>query len=382
MGQSLNVMTPINDLGYGIAGYNILRALQESGCDASLFIIGPPNISDEQQGQLVQRLTDNQNSFDVNAPCLKIWHEFHMGERVGKGPLFGFPFFEINKFDERRINHLKSCDHIAVASQWAKDIVADQIPSYPAENIHVVPLGVDGNVFSSPKPVRTPKCIFLNCGKWEVRKGHDILFHLFQSAFPDNVDVELWMMCGNPFLQEQERMRWEHFYKQDPRIQIIERVPSQKQLASIMSHSTCGIFPSRAEGWNLEILEMMSLGKNIITTNYSAHTEFCNSQNSFLVTPQKNEAAVDGKWFNGEAEWASLDGIHDEFVEHMQNVYSVWKESDGTLVNEEGIKTAKQFSWSNTAQKLMEAIYGNKHSQDSGEKASCGRCNSDKSECS
>ena len=44
-------------------------------------------------------LIEAQGSFDCTAPCLKIWHEHLMGERVGKGKFVGFPFFEVNKFD-------------------------------------------------------------------------------------------------------------------------------------------------------------------------------------------------------------------------------------------------------------------------------------------
>ena len=50
-----------------------------------------------------------------------------------------------------------------------------------------------------------------------------------------------------------------------------------------MSQVDCGVFPSRAEGRNLELLEMMSAGKHVITTDYSAHTEFCTKDNAGLV---------------------------------------------------------------------------------------------------
>ena len=73
-----------------------------------------------------------------------------------------------------------------------------------------------------------------------------------------------------------------------------------------MSKADCGIFPSRAEGWNLDMLEMMALNKSIITTNYSAHTEFCNKDNSFLIDISETEPANDGKWFFGQGNWAKI----------------------------------------------------------------------------
>ena len=64
-----------------------------------------------------------------------------------------------------------------------------------------------------------------------------------------------------------------------------------------MAQTDCGIFPSRAEGWNLELLEMLACIKSVITTHYSAHTEFCDDVNSDLVEIKETELAYDGKWF-------------------------------------------------------------------------------------
>jgi len=143
-------------------------------------------------------------------------------------------------------------------------------------------------------------------------------------------------------------------------VRLINRVQTQAELASIMNSTDCGIFPSRAEGWNLEILELMATGKHVITTNYSAHTEFCDEKNSMLVTPQNKEAAFDGQFFNGFGEWASLQGVEQEFVTHMKNIYREWKEGGKQrIVNEEGIKAAEKFSWEATAKKIESILHAN-----------------------
>jgi len=357
MTKNLNIMTPINDLGYGIAGYNTTKSLHELGVEISLFPIGDPQITlDITQSNLIQLLASRQTSFDVNAPCLKIWHEFSMAERIGSGPLFSYSFFEVNKFDERKRNHLKSCDGIIVSSEWAKEVAEDQLEGGPL--IHVAPLGVNSAMFSHHPLPKSEKCIFLNCGKWEMRKGHDLLLSMFLEAFPSEEDVELWMMPSNPFISPEETAQWEAFYKQDLRVRILERVHSHDQVAGVMTHATCGVFPSRAEGWNLELLEMMAMGKPVIATNYSAHTEFCTEENCHLVTPPSLEQASDGKWFDGSAEWASIGEVSSDFSNHMRSVYEEWKGSDTNPVNESGIQTAKEFSWNNTAASIQDIIFG------------------------
>jgi len=357
MTKNINVLAPVNNLGYGVASINICKALSKRGSNISLFPIGQPNFSSQQEADDISPLLQAQGSFDYKAPCLKIWHEHLMGERIGKGKFLGFPFFELNRFDDNRKNHLSSCDEIIVASEWAKEIVEREVPS---SVVHTVPLGVDASIFSGGMPSPSDKFIFFNCGKWEKRKGHDLLIFLFQEAFKNESDVELWMMCHNVHLSPEQEAQWENLYKQDPRVRLIGRVQSQQEVASIMNTVDCGVFPSRAEGWNLEILELMAAGKHIITTNYSAHTEFCNAKNSMLVTPLKNEPAHDGIFFDGFADWAFLEGVEQEFVVHMQNIYKEWKQNNkARIVNEEGIQSSKEFSWDATAQKLGDILYAN-----------------------
>jgi glycosyltransferase involved in cell wall biosynthesis len=125
-----------------------------------------------------------------------------------------------------------------------------------------------------------------------------------------------------------------------------------------MASTDCGIFPSRAEGWNLELLEMMSCGKHVIATDYSAHTEFCTQENSLLVTIEEKETAYDGKWFTGNCgEWAKLgDNQVEQMVVHMRDIHKR-KQSDSLGINKGGVATAKKFSWSNSAAKAIEAIH-------------------------
>jgi len=362
--KKLNLFSPVSSLGYGVVGLNVLKSLS-SKLDVSLTLIG--NIeATPQDTDLIQHCIDKATLFEdfSDAPCLKIWHEFALAERIGKGPSFAFPFFEINKFDQRRINHLKSVDGIIVASQWAKDVIKEHIDVPPAL-VSVIPLGVDSTIFQKGPHQTTDKCVFFNCGKWEKRKGHDVLLEMFKTAFPQEMDVELWMMSSNPFLSEatgfnKVRLEWERYYQSDPRVKLINRVGTHAEVAQIMSQTNCGIFPSRAEGWNLELLEMMAMGKQVIATNYSAHTEFCTPENAYLIDIENLERAEDGLFFDGSSgEWASLEGNpFSQGVEHMRNFYEEWKK-DRNQYSTEGIKTAEHLTWDRTAQNIEDTIYGN-----------------------
>jgi glycosyltransferase involved in cell wall biosynthesis len=200
--------------------------------------------------------------------------------------------------------------------------------------------------------------IFLNCGKWEKRKGHDVLVEAFNKAFNHSDDVELWMMCDNPFIGNVND-QWRSLYKDSKlgnKIRIIPRQETQEDVYKIMCLSDCGVFPSRGEGWNLEVLEMMSCGKNVITTNYSAHTEFCNNNNSKLIEIDNLETAFDGLFFDGKCGlWAEFaDNQLDQLIEHMKEIHRKKQDND-LYANLSGIETSKQLSWKKSAEELVNA---------------------------
>lgn len=124
-----------------------------------------------------------------------------------------------------------------------------------------------------------------------------------------------------------------------------------------MAQTDCGIFPARAEGWNLELLEMMSCGKHVIATDYSGHTEFCTTDNTHLIKIDNLETAYDGVWFDGsKGFWAEIsENQKDQTVEYMRSIYV--RKNDGSLSpNLAGIKTATKFSWKNSVDELLRGI--------------------------
>jgi len=354
--KKINLNVPINSLGYGVVGYNVWKHLREIA-DVTLWAIPderqiqpPAQVGEDVISKIRTDIVKQDNLH--NGTCLKIWHENQLSHRIGSGKFVALPFFEVSNFNERRRTHLQSADEVIVTSEWAKEIVRNQCNK---GEVHVIPCGVDREIFNEFNNTNYHKCIFFNCGKWEVRKGHDVLHKAFKDAFGKDDQVELWMMTQNPFLNEQETNDWKKLYNH-PQIKMIDRVEYQHQLAEIMSQTYCGVFPARAEGWNLEALEMMACGKQVIITNYSAHTQFCNNENSKLINIIEEEPAYDGKWFVGDnGVWASLEGdSYDELVDRLRQVYEEWKTD--RKINQAGIDTSKELSWENCAKQINEVL--------------------------
>lgn len=349
----LNLQTPINNLGYGVAGYNILKELYRRDSSVALYPIGQPDLDDD----FIVGAVNNMRNLELDRPHVKIWHQHDLFQRVGRGKHFGFPIFELTQFDRRELVSMAHCDELLVCSEWAKEVVNKSL----GVKTSVVPLGVDTEIFHPAQVVNTEKTIFFNCGKWEKRKGHDILGECFNKAFTKTDNVELWMMCDNPFIGDKNE-EWQKLYKESElgdKIRLIPRQQHHQDVARLMNMVDCGVFPARAEGWNLELLEMMACGKHVIATNYSAHTEFCTPVNCRLVNTHNLETAFDGVFFDGrKGFWAELaKDQEDAIIEYMRDVHSL-KRGGQLSMNRNGVETAKKFTWENTVDKLLEAVNG------------------------
>lgn len=350
--MNLNLIAPINSLGYGVTGLNVLKALQQLNVNVSFFPIGQPQVTSQHDADCVMKGIESSRFFDNKAPCVRIWHQNDMAQFVGKGEHIGFPIFELDTFNELEKHHLKSCDRLFVCSEWAKDVLYN-MDSRNSPPVDVIPLGVDSTIFKPTNVSNKNKTIFFNCGKWEIRKGHDILIEAFKQVSKECDNVELWMMCSNPFNSPEEDEKWISLYKHD-KIKLIPRADTQQDVYNIMSLVDCGVFPSRGEGWNLELLEMMSIGKHVIATNYSAHTQFCHASNCILIPINGTTPAYDGKWFFGQGNWANIGKKEIDLIAKAMIDFHKNRPND---VNQAGIETGVLHSWQETAKDIIKYVF-------------------------
>jgi glycosyltransferase involved in cell wall biosynthesis len=363
--MDINLVAPINQLGYGIVGLNILKSLVSAAHDVSLFVVhqGEANIHDLP---LVEAAQKRAKFYNPKAPSLRIWHAQDLAMQVGKGLHIGFPIFELNAFKADEVHQLRAMDAVFTTSNWGARVLQD----IGIRNSFVVPLGVDRSIFSDKLPKlerNVSPTVFMNCGKWEKRKGHDLLVTAFNNAFTRDDNVKLMMHCWSQFLSppmnkgKDGNKDWQLLYEKsklgkEGKIVLTPRVGSQHELARLMMQADCGVFPSRAEGWNLELLEFMSLGKHVIATNYSAHTEYLNVANSYMINMDEVEPADDGIWFHKEGCWGKFGKWQmEQLVNHLRSIHKQ-KQAGDLLVNGQGIITAEAFTWKNTARRVIEGL--------------------------
>lgn len=352
--MQININAPINTTSYGYVSCNIIKALTDLGNEVRHIPIGE-NYPDLELFPNIGEIIAKWDYF-YSAPCLKIWHQHGLDAFYGNGTRIGMPIFELEQFNEVELHSLKNPDQLFVCSKWAKEVVDSNIGC----DSKVVPLGINSSIFQPCELPNTTNTIFGNFGKFEVRKGHDVLPEIFNKAFEKDDDVILVMMPHNFFLTQEETNEWVKRFKNTKlgdKIVFVERQKSQRMVYSIMSQIHCGIFPARAEGWNLEALEVLACGRHLIITDATAHTEFCNSKNSNLVEMSSGyEQAKDFKFFDGRFNWRKIGTNEiDQMVEHMRSIHR--KNKEGSLkINQEGIETGQRYTWENTAKTIEKHI--------------------------
>jgi glycosyltransferase involved in cell wall biosynthesis len=354
--KSINLTAPINGLGYGVVGLNALVGLDAIGCSPALWVLGQPEAFPEHRECLAKAIR-RTGEYDRLAPSVRIWQQFELAQHVGKGCHAAVTYFERDLLYPNEVHHLQCQDVVIASSPWMNEVLVEN--GIPAERIRLAYPGIDRRIFRPAPPSPPGPTRFLAVGKWEVRKGHDVLVQAFHRAFRDDDKVELVLLTANPFLTPEEDREWRELYTKSPlghKVRILGRLLSQRDVALVMTDADCGVFLSRAEGWNLDLAEMLAMGRHCIATNFSAHAAFANEANCRLVEINSLEPAYDGRWFFGHGNWAELGERQIlEAAEHMRSIHEL-KQAGRLGTNEAGVASLKELTWENFARQIVEAV--------------------------
>lgn len=328
------ISAPINNLSYGLVSQNILDNLS----NYKLKTLG--QFDPDKYSRFLPNIINYKEKLDLTKPSLKISHENLLFDHIGKGTRIGFPIFERNMFTPEHVWNLKHQDLILVCSEWAKKLVEPINP-----NVLVCPLGVDESFKPGYTPNSQEKVIFYTQGKREVRKGHNYIHKVFYKAFENNNDVELWMFTHNYFDSQEETRSFQAEYKSllGNKVKFFPRL-TKSEMIKWLHKTDCGIFLSRAEGWNLPLSESLAMGKQVIATYYSGHTEYLNSG----IIPVEFEPAIDNKWFNGEFTWMKIESNEEEIISLLREKYEYCKNNRGPDFR--SVNLIKNYTWKNTSE--------------------------------
>ncbi len=186
------------------------------------------------------------------------------------------------------------------------------------------------------------------------RKGIEELIKAFTSEFQNKRDVKLKIKS---FANANNIIKDVLQKYQSQNIDLIESNSfSEKEMIKLYLTSDAYVSPSRAEGFNLPVLEAMSLEIPVITTAWGGHMDFCNDNNSFLLDYDLVPAV--SHLDNSGAYWAQVR-VKD-LRQKMQKVVKM-KNSDSDILRmkiQAAKKTAQEFKWKNSAQRFFDLCKG------------------------
>lgn len=133
--------------------------------------------------------------------------------------------------------------------------------------------------------------IFLFVGKFEDRKGIDILLEAYFREFSIHHDQTMLLMLTGAYhssgdfdTQIQTLLQKKGIQNTllSPRYKVLSGIP-QLSMPMLYSWAHILVIPSHGEGWGRPHMEAMSCGTPVIATNWSGPTAFVNENNGYLL---------------------------------------------------------------------------------------------------
>jgi glycosyltransferase involved in cell wall biosynthesis len=214
------------------------------------------------------------------------------------------------------------------------------------DNAHLMLLGVDPKVwhYIEPPPVG-PEFRFLISGRGQ-RKGVDVAVSAFRKVFPYARPLRPGMAVPKLIIKSMRGLG-EHFVTGID--QTTGKLTDEEEL-SLYSSVHCYVQPSRGEGFGLQPLQAIALGRPTILTNGHGHASFAH----LGTHPIGWEYTEAGDFIYGEAgQW--WEPNLDEVCEAMYDVYMNYEDSK-KRAKESAAIVARDWTWDKTTDRFIELL--------------------------
>jgi len=176
--------------------------------------------------------------------------------------------------------------------------------------VHVVPHAVPSAEALGELPSAAGKAPFTVLNLFDAwsrfgRKNPQAAIRVFQKAFPHRHDVRLLLkgryMNTDQINNLQAHCGW------DSRIRVVNEFLSESERDRLFASADVYLGLQRSEGFGLNLARSLGMGLPVITTGWSGLTDFCTSENSFLIPYALHRARDHESDYGGEGVWAEPD---------------------------------------------------------------------------
>lgn len=239
----------------------------------------------------------------------------------------GRSMFETDGLPSHWVSTANKLDELWVTSEFNRQTFGAAGVRVP---MPIVPGGVDSDFFRAgiePLPMKGLRgTVFLSVFEWRLRKGWDVLLRAWANAFGPDDDVTLVLRTYPISKVDADRNvdvidgRIDAFLREScsgrtradvAPIQVLGARVAGRDLPALYNVASAFVLPTRGEGWGRPFMESMACGVPVIATNWSAHLEFMNRQNSYLVDIDGLEPADSSEVsvYAGQR-WAAPSAVH------------------------------------------------------------------------
>jgi glycosyltransferase involved in cell wall biosynthesis len=171
------------------------------------------------------------------------------------------------------------------------------------------------------------------------RARANLMFHVY-NPFEDQWRESVERILGEAGF----RASGAHYFKDRTQIIVPER-RGREDLAKVYHMADFGIWASKAEGWNLPLIECLASGLPCITTNNTAQADFIRKgiyPDELILASHQTEPICHG------VEWWKID--EEELTEKIRAIIR----DPVRFLNLEGkcLESMQSFTWENAAKRL------------------------------
>jgi len=277
----------------------------------------------------------------------------------------GYTFFEDTVLDLSAVeNGKRHFDTIAAGSTWCKYILRN----YGLTHVTTIIQGIDPTIFNplhSEKEYLRDSFVIFSGGKFEFRKGQDIVIRAFKHLQDKYRDVYLMNSWFNSWAFSFNTMSMSPYITFSPPagdyLSIINKVLADNginlekvitlpvypniMMPRIYRNSDIGLFPNRCEGGtNLVLMEYMACGKPVLASYNSGHKDILTEQNSLMLTEMRQVPVIAANQVTAVWDEPSLD----ETIEKLEFAYHN-RDALKDIARQAGEDLSKM-TWKHTAQ--------------------------------
>ncbi|MEQ9824730.1 MAG: glycosyltransferase family 4 protein [Puniceicoccaceae bacterium] len=254
---------------------------------------------------------DAPQSFD-----LTVKHPVEMGKDRYR---IGYWAWELPEFPDAWVRYALAFDEIWCPSDFCREAMAAKLPIPVMTMPHAIEIPeVEGTPAQWRRRFGLPKDRFLflfsfDLNSYAPRKNPEAVIEAYRLAFAEScgdASVGLVLKMHGKGYRPEDRLALQKLQQELPHLYIVDETLTREALTGLQFACDAFVSLHRSEGFGLAVAEMMALGKPVISTNWSATSEFVDLKNGCPVAYQLVELERPvGPYSKGQL-WAEAD-THD-----------------------------------------------------------------------